>query len=164
MGFEAISSVFSAIPTDWLIIGTFAAVAAFECFRSGAHHVAELALALPITALLTQSFPQTFVIANFSGESATPAMHAVLFCGLFVVLFVLISRIGLAWGDEKGQAFSAAIAGVSAAAIVVTIWVATPSLSALWQFGPQVQAIFSESFRFWWLLGSYGALAFIRNY
>ncbi|MBI4090795.1 MAG: hypothetical protein HY422_02120, partial [Candidatus Komeilibacteria bacterium] len=74
-----------------------------------------------------------------------------------------LGRIGLTWGGEEGLTIQAAIAGVAAAGVVVTMWVATPPLQSLWQFGPQVQEIFGETYRFFWLISAFAALAFVRS-
>ncbi len=146
-----------------MIIGGFTLLAALDCVRSGARRVSQLSLAFPLAALLMQSLPQAFILGDVADQFSTPLMQALLLGVVFVSLYILIGRIGLSWGGEEGLAIQAAIAGVAASGIVVTMWIATPPLQSLWHFGPQVQEIFGETYRFWWLLGSFAALAYLRS-
>ncbi|MBI2612696.1 hypothetical protein HYW59_02695 [Candidatus Kaiserbacteria bacterium] len=163
MNFDSVISAVTNIPIDWMIIGGFALLAALDCVRSGARRVSQLTLAFPLAALLMQSLPQAYLVGDIAKQFSTPLMQALLLGALFVALYIFIGRIGLSWGGEEGQTIQAAIAGVAAAGIVVTMWVATPSLMSLWHFGPQVQEIFGETYRFFWLLGAFAAFAYVRS-
>lgn len=163
MNFDAVVSVATGVPVDWMVIGGFTLLAALDCVRSGARRVSQLSLAFPLAALLMQSLPQAFILGDVADQFSTPLMQALLLGVVFVSLYILIGRIGLSWGGEEGLAIQAAIAGVAASGIVVTMWIATPPLQSLWHFGPQVQEIFGETYRFWWLLGSFAALAYLRS-
>ena len=163
MELDSISTIYSNIPTDWMIIGVFAIFAAFDCLRSGARRIATLAVALPVTTLFAGLLPQTVILGGFLTQFANPFLDSIIFGSLFVVLYMLIARLDFAWGSEEGQTIQAAIAGVAAAAIVTTFWVMVPALDSLWHFGPQVQSIFGEGYRFLWLIGSYAFLGFVRK-
>jgi len=163
MNLDAAASIVSSVPIDWMIIGGFTLLAALDCVRSGARRVSQLSLAFPLAALLMQSLPQAYILGDIASQFSTPLMQALLLGVVFVSLYILIGRIGLSWGGEAGQTIQAAMAGVAAAGIVVTMWIATPALSSLWLFGPQIQEIFGETYRFWWLIVSYAALAFVRS-
>ena len=163
MNLDAITGVYSAIPTDWMILGVFAIFAAFDILRSGARRACTAALALPIALLLFVTTENATFIGDIVRQFSTPILQAVLVGILFAAAFVTISRIGLSWGGETGQTIQAAVGGVALAAIVTTLWLATPALQEVWSFGPQVAEIFGESYRFFWLFGSYAALAFVRN-
>lgn len=162
MDFDALTGAFAAVPTDWIILGSITLVAAFDIVRSGARRVCVAALALPVSLLIFATAKDAMVIGGFVAQLSTPLMQAALIGGLFVVAFALIGRLGLSWGDDYGQAISAALGGVAFAVLVATFWVATPVLDSLWIFGPQIQQVFGESYRFFWLLGGYGTLAYIR--
>src|SRR3989344_5128707 len=151
MNLDAITAFAASIPIDWFIIGGFTLLVAFDCVRSGARRISQLSLAFPLAALLMQSLPQDHILGDIASQFSTPLMQALLLGALFVALYIIIGRIGLSWGGEAGQTVQAALAGVAAAGIVVTMWIATPPLQSLWLFGPQVQEIFGESYRFWWL-------------
>ena len=163
MNFDPVASLYNAVPTDWMILGAFAIFAAFDCLRSGARRACTLALALPIALLLFSASGKAAFLGGITEQFSTPILEAVLLGILVVVSYVLIGRIGLSWGGESGQTIQAALGGVALTAILTTFWLATPALDALWRFGPDAQAVFGEAYRFWWLLGSYAVLAFVRN-
>ncbi|MBI2610413.1 hypothetical protein HYW60_00540 [Candidatus Kaiserbacteria bacterium] len=162
-GYTLVANFFSAIPTDWFIIGGIVLLSAFDCVRTGVRRVSQIALAFPLSALLMQNLPKAFILGEAAAQFSTPLMQALLLGFVFAVLYVLIGRIGISWGGEEGQPIQAALAGVASAGIVTTMWIATPALDSLWHFGPQVQEIFGEAYRFWWLLGSLAALAYVRG-
>jgi len=162
MNFEAIMSAFTAIPADWLVLGALAIFAAFDIVRSGARRVCTLALAIPLGTVFFLASEKAMFIGGIISQFSGP-VEAILL-GVFVVVgYFLIARIGLSWGGESGQAIQAALGGVALAAILATIWVATPALQELWPFGASSREIFGESYRLWWLLGAYAALAYVRN-
>ena len=163
MNLDAVMSIFSGIPTDWLIVGVFALLAAFDAVRAGARRICLLALALPATVLLVESLPGTAFLGSIAEQFSTPMLGAILFFIVLVIMYVIVGRIGISWGGEAGQTLQAALAGVAAAALVVTFWIQVPALDSIWHFGTQVQDIFGESYRFFWLLGSYASLAFVRG-
>lgn len=161
-GFTQVSNFFSGVPVDWFVIGGITLIAAFDCVRMGTRRVVQVALALPLSALLMQSLPKAFILGEATSQFTTPLMQAVLLGFVFAVLYVLMGRIGIAWGGEGGQPVQAALAGVAITGILITMWIVTPALDSLWHFVPQIQDIFGEQYRFWWLLGSFGALAYVR--
>jgi len=163
MGLDTITNFFAGIPTDWLIIGSFALLSALDAVRAGSRRVCLLALALPATVILVDSLPDAAILGSIAAQFSTPILGAVFFFLVLVIVYIIIGRIGLAWGGEAGQTIQAALSGVAIAALAVTFWIQVPVLDSIWHFGPQVQDIFGESYRFFWLLGSYAALAFVRN-
>lgn len=163
MGFDSLAGIYSSIPTDWLILGSITIFIAFDILRSGARRAVSAALALPIALMLFAAAENAVVVGDIARQFETPPLQAALIGILFVVLYVLIGRMGLTWGGEAGQTIQAALGGVALTAIATTFWVAIPPLNSLWTFGPDVQLVFGESYRFFWLIGSYAALAFVRN-
>ena len=163
MNIDAITGVFSSIPKDWLILGIFALFASFDAVHSGARRICILALSLPATVFLINSLPDSAVLGSIAGQFSTPVLGAVLFFIVLVIMYVIVGRIGIAFGGEAGQTLQAALAGVALSALVVTFWIQIPPLDYIWHFGTQVQSIFGESHRFLWLLGSYATIAFVRN-
>ena len=161
--FAPAANFFASIPTDWLLIGAFAVLVTFDTLKNGARRSCTVALALPIAAFLAGALPQSEIVGPLYVQSSTPIFTVGLFAALFIATYALISRFGLSWGDDAGQALHAALAGVAATAIVITMWIATPSLDGLWHFGSQVQNIFGEGYRFFWIFASYAVLAFVRN-
>lgn len=162
MNVDSITAIYASIPTDWMIIGVFAIFAAFDALRSGARRTVQLALALPLAAILVVSLSSATVLGSIVGQFSTPILQAILFFIILAIMYVVIGRIGLSWGEETGQTIQAALTGVAATAVVLVFWLQIPALGALWHFGPQVEVIFGEGYRFFWLIGSYAALAFVR--
>ncbi len=156
------TSLLAHWPTDWILLGAFAVFVALDALRSGSARAATLALAAPLSLVLVDALPQTFLAGSLSQQFAAPAAQVVLFALIFGVLFLLIHRIVYSF-SENGGVLQALIAGVAATAAVAVVWLQIPALQSLWQFGPQAQLVFGEAYRLWWLIGAYTALAFVRS-
>ena len=78
------------------------------------------------------------------------------------LFFFVIHRSIFAFSNGLAP-LQALITGIASAIVLVVIWLQVPGLEAVWAFGSQVQAVFGEAYRFWWLAGSYIALAVVRN-
>lgn len=147
---------------DWIIIGVLAIAIALDAIRSGSARAASLALAAPLTLLLFNALSQAMIlgaiVVQFSGTSA----QMLLFAAIFIAMFLFVNRIVDSFSENVGIA-RAAIAGVAATAVLLEVWLQVPGLQSLWHFGPQIQTMFGEAYRFWWLLIAYAALAFVRG-
>lgn len=163
MDFGSIGGFATNIPVDWFIIGACALIFAFDTWRNGSSRVCAIALALPISMLLMSMLPNAFFIGGLAGELTSPALGAMVFFIFFAALYLLMRRINSVYGGETGHPLHALISGLAGAAILVVIWLEVPALSGLWQFDGSTAAIFGEAYRFWWLLGSYATLAFVRS-
>lgn len=163
MDFEALKSAFVALPIDWVIIAVFAIIASFDAMRKGPGRISALALALPVALLLTSAFPRAAFLEQIATQASTPLLSAVVFLIFAVALFFLLRRMDTSYGIEYGQPLQSVLAGCAATAILVVVWLEVPALQSLWQFGDDVQKIFGEGYRFWWLISSYASLAFVRN-
>lgn len=148
---------------DWIIVAALVIVIAFDTLRSGSNRASALALALPTTLLVREQLSSAAFVSGLVGQFSTPLLQVVLFAILFVPLYFFSYRIIGAWGSSSGRPVEALLTGLASTAIVVIVWLSIPALDAVWHFGPQAQYVFSESYRFWWLLVSYGALAFARS-
>jgi len=162
MSIDALTGAFAAVPIDWLVLGILAFIAAVDILRAGARRICVASLALPVALLLFSTMQDAAFVNSFMAQLSAPLVQTALIGGLFVVMYVLISRLGLSWGDESGQVLQAALGGVAFAVIVATFWVATPELAPIWKFGAQASEIFGEQYRFFWILGGYGIFAYIR--
>jgi hypothetical protein len=162
MNLGSLSGVIAHWPTDWIIIGAFAAVIALDTMRSGSARAATLALVAPLSLLMVNMVPQAFIAGQVSQQLTAPAAQVLLFAVIFGVLFLVIHRIIFSF-SENGGPIQALIAGLSATAVFVVVWLQVPALESLWHFGPQVQLVFGEVYRLWWLIGAYIALAFVRS-
>lgn len=150
-------------PIDWILIGAFAVFVALDAFRSGGTRAAALVFALPSTLLVLDALPHALFVGNLSSQFSSPLLQAALFGIVFVPLYILTYRIIGMYSVSSGAIVQALIIGVAAAAITTTIWLQIPALTALWHFGPHVQTIFGASYRFWWFVVGYLALAFARS-
>ncbi len=149
-------------PIDWIVIAVFACVVALETFRAGSNRAAALALALPAALMVLAALPTAFFIGPMVSQFSGGMQGAVLFSVVLFGLFILIHKMFGFYGDSSGSFFQALIAGIATAAIAIVVWLQEPALQALWHFGPQVQAVFAEAYRFWWILLAYIALAVSR--
>lgn len=152
----------STLSIDWILVGVLVVIIALDAIRSGSARAASIALATPLTLLLFEALPHAIIIgpivAQFSGASA----QTLLFAAIFVVTFLFIYRIVDSFSGNGG-AIQAVVAGIAATAVVLVVWLQVPGLQSLWHFGSQMQVIFGEAYRFWWLLAAYAGLAFARG-
>lgn len=162
MDWGAFSTISSHWPTDWITIGAFAAFVALDSLRNGPARAASVALALPATLLLVGALPQALFLASFSLQFETPVGQLIIFAIVFGLLFFAIHRVVFNFSESRGP-LQALMAGLAAAVILVVVWLQVPALQSVWDFGPQVEAVFGETYRFWWLVASYVALVFTRS-
>lgn len=164
MDLDTLSGFASSIPIDWFIIGAFVALFAIDILRSGAGRVSAVALALPATLFLMILVVQAVPLRDYVDQFSTPFLQAMLFLALFTGLYLLVRRIdSSSYADDHGQPMQALLGGCAGAAVLLVVWLELPALQTLWQFGGNVQAVFGEAYRFWWFLGGYAILAFIRS-
>lgn len=156
------SSAFTQLPIDWIVIGALVALIALDALRSGSNRATTIALAAPFAFLFMTGLPTTAVLGTLSSQLQAGAAQGLLFGALFVALFFVFYRIVDSF-SETGGVVQALLAGVSATAVFVVVWLQVPALQSLWQFGPQVQLVFGEAYRLWWMLAAYLALAFVRS-
>lgn len=162
-GYTLVSNALTHWPTDWIIIGAVAALVAFDTLRNGGTRASALALALPAALYVLAALPKALFIGDVSKQFSTPLLQTVLFGIVFVALYVLTYRIIGFYSTSTGAPIEALLTGLAATAILLIVWLQVPSFDSLWHFGPQVHAVFAESYRFWWLGASYLALAFARS-
>jgi len=156
------TSLFSAMPMDWLILGGLIILIALDSLRSGVGRALTIALALPLVYLLFTLVPMS--ILGGGDLLASTAAQAGLFGALFVAMFFLVRRMGLDYMDSgAGEPLQAIIAGGAVAVIVACIWLQVPVLSDSWALSDQLSTVFAESYRLIWLAGAYAALAFARG-
>ena len=154
---------FSGIPLDWVVIIVFALIMSADALRGGPSRATALALALPLTLLVASALPDARLMGSIASQLNTPLIAALLHGILLVIVFICMYRITDTYGADSSHPVQAVFSGVAVAAIAVVIWLQIPALDSVWHFGPQIQAIFGEAYRFWWLLVSFVALAFARG-
>ena len=161
--FSSFSALVTVWQTDWIIIGAFAALVALDALRAGSSRAAALSLAMPLSVFAFSELSQTIPIAPFLTQFSAPIAQAVLFGIIVAVLFLFIKRILGMWGDNSEGPLQALLAGIACAGVAATVWLQIPALDSLWHFGPQVQLIFGEAYRLWWLVGAAAILAYVRS-
>lgn len=162
MDLNAIIATMLHLPLDWVILGVVAILLAFETYRSGSSHASALAVSFPIAYVLLQWVPTTLPLSSIPLMS-DPRVLAGIFSAVVIFLVMLVGRIFFTFSTGSGGILQAALCGIGTSVIVVVFWVASPTLSAVYVFGPQIQAVFGEAFRAWWILAAFFALAFARD-
>ncbi len=162
MDLSALSSITTHWPIDWILIGAFAAFAALDAIRSGPSRAAALMLSLPVALFLIDKLPKAIFIGPLAAQFTTPLAQAGLFAVVTVVLFFVIRRAIFTFSNGLPP-LQALMTGIASAIVLLVIWLQVPGLEAVWNFGDQVRAVFSEAYRFWWLAASYIALAVVRS-
>lgn len=163
MNLAALMSVFSNIPLDWVVIAVFAFIMAADALRGGPSRATALALALPLTLLVAGALPDARLMGGIASQLTSPLLSVIFDGILLVIVFICMYRITDTYSADSAHPIQALFSGVAVAAIAVVVWLQIPALDSVWHFGPQIQALFGEVYRFWWLLIAYIALAFARG-
>jgi hypothetical protein len=157
------AALFGGLPADWPILILVAAILSLESFSSGSTRTNAISIAFPITSTLFWWLPSTFLAAAVMSQlTTTPALSAI-FGLLFIGIYFVIHRMIFSFGSSGGDVPQAMISGIATTIIIVVFWLQTPGLSDLWRFGDQVQLVFNESVRAWWLIGALATLAYTRG-
>lgn len=162
MDIASFSSIFAHWPTDWILIGAFAAFAALDAMRSGPARAAALVCSLPAALLILQALPKAFLVGGLSAQFATPLAQLGIFIVLAAILYIAIHRIIFTFSHGTGP-IQALIIGLATAIVLAVVLLQISAFQSVWHFGDQVQAVFGAAYAFWWLLGSYIALAAVRS-
>jgi hypothetical protein len=162
MNWPVKSNFLSHLPIDWIILFVLTVFFASEVVRAGSSKIYGLVLALPTAILLSDVLPKAGIIGSISSQLSSPVLRTVVFGIIFACSYIIVRRV-MPYGRSGGGLLQGAISGIAATAIVVVIWIQVPELKSVWSFGGQVQNVFGELYQFWWLAGSYSALAFAKN-
>ncbi|HTR19016.1 MAG TPA: hypothetical protein VMH91_03520 [Candidatus Paceibacterota bacterium] len=160
MDFQGATSAISSVPLDVLVIGIFFLIVSADSLRSGPTRATALALSLPITLYLFQIVPKTILVGSLTASFKGEIGQLVIFLVIEAILFVCFHQMFFAY-DRYSSLLNAAIAGAAATAVLVVVWIQTPVLSSLWQFGPHMQFVFGNSYSFFWFILAYFALAYV---
>src|SRR3989338_675261 len=98
MDVSSITNSFAGVPTDWILLGALALLAALECLRSGARRICQLALALPLGTVLFLATGKAAILENFIGTSSEPFLGALLLWALIAGSFLIVFRTSLLLG------------------------------------------------------------------
>ncbi len=153
---------FNTLPIDWIILAAIALVIGIECFRSGPARSTALALALPLALVLREALSHAAFIGTLVTSLTMPLAQAAILIALIVGCYVVVSRMTDTFGGAGGI-LQALLMGIAVSAMVAVIWIDTSALQSVWHFGPSIQMIFGEAYRFWWLLIALLAIGFARS-
>lgn len=163
MDLSAAQGFFNSFPIHWFFLGGFFVIIVLDSLRSGTGRATALALALPFAAFLSNLIPTTAFIKDqiFIAQGRGPL---VVFVTLFVIMYMLMRRMGLEHFESgRGEPIQSLLAATAVSAALIVTWMYTPALSNLWALGEPFTSLFAEPYRVFWLLGSYLALAFARG-
>jgi hypothetical protein len=160
MDFGSSLNVLESIPVDWIIIGVFFLLVAADALRGGSSHAMAFCLSLPISLLIFQSITKTIALGALDAQMQLPLEQAVLFLIIEAVLFVCVNQMLFSF-EHYTSLLSSSVAAFASTIVLLVVWIQIPVLQSIWHFGPQIQIIFGQSYRLFWLLASYLALAFI---
>ena len=163
MTLDATTGFFSYIPIDWIILIVFASLIAFDAIRSGPGRARALALSLPATLFLSAALEHARILAGVAEQFSSPGLKAALFGVVFVAVYLLVRRMAPSYATGSGEVIQALLAGVDGTITLVVVWLMVPELQSIWHFGPKVQAVFGEAYRFWWIAISYAIRPFVRG-
>ncbi len=163
MDFSAAQGLLNSFPIHWFILGGFFVIIVLDSLRSGTARATALAVALPFAAFLSTLIPITAFIKDqaFIAQGRGPI---VLFVALFVIIYMLMRRMGLEHFESgRGEPIQSLLAATAVSSVLILTWVHTPSLNALWSLGEPFTGLFAEPYRLFWLLGAFLGLAFARG-
>jgi hypothetical protein len=156
-------ALFSGWPVEWPIFGLIAALLSLESFSSGSTRTSSISIAFPLTFIIFQWLPNTFLLSTIMLQLTTPAALSAVFGIIFIGMYFVIHRLLFAFGSGGGDVPQSLISGFATTVILIVFWIQTPGLKELWSFNSQVQLVFNESVRVWWLAGAFAALAYTRG-
>jgi hypothetical protein len=162
MNLHAATGILNGIPVDWLIIILAGLLISGEALYAGSRHASALSLSIPIASLMFAAISRAAYLGQMLQKFSTPAEQAILFAIIAVIIFICTDRILSSFGNY-GTPLFAVISGIAATIVLAVFWIQIPALQSVWHFGTQIQSVFGDQYRFWWLLGSYIALAFARS-
>lgn len=160
MDTSSIAATLTHLSTDWVLLAAVFALGAWDGYQSGAARASSVAIASVAAVSLVTLVPHTALLQTLP---EIPHREAILIGIIFAVLYLVVRRITETFGSGLGGILSVAFGGVGIVAVLFALWIGTPALAALWQFGPTFQAVFSESYRLFWIIGGIAALALSRG-
>lgn len=160
MDTSSIAASLAHVSTDWIILATVFALGAWDGYQSGAARASSVAIALVAAVSLATLVPHTALLQSLPDM---PHREATLIGIMFAALYLVVRRITEAFGSGLGGVLSTLLGGFGTAAVLFALWIGTPPLAALWEFGPAFQSTFAESYRLFWIVGGIVALSLSRG-
>ncbi|TSC85927.1 MAG: hypothetical protein G01um10148_835 [Parcubacteria group bacterium Gr01-1014_8] len=163
MDIGSVTSYVSTVPADWIILGAVALLLTIDAIRVGVGRISSLGIGMLLALLASTSLTNAAFLGSLSRTFSTPVLQALQFGLILVLMFIFVRRLTIDYSEMGGQPIQAIFAGVAVAILLIVTWLQVPALSSVWNFNGQIQTIFGEAYRFWWIIGSFAALAFERN-
>ncbi len=163
MDIHASLNVLSRWPLEWSVLGIFLLIVSAENVRAGTNKATSLALALPLAYLLFGIAQHAAGLQTVLAQLQGPAAQAALFGALTMLSYLFVHRAVSFFGTSSAQILPALLAGIATTVIVLVFWMQVAALDSIWRFSAQIQSIFGETYRFWWLLAAYLLLALARS-
>jgi len=163
MNVASLTALAAHWPTDWILIGACAVFVALVAWRGGIGRPASLVLALPLAFFVFQSLSSAAIVGSALVQLQTPLAQSGIFLILVIAAYMFVHRIIGFYADAQGLPMQSLIAGAATAVLILVFWLQVAPLSSIWHFGLQVQTIFGEGYRLWWLVLAYLALALVRT-
>ena len=163
MDVGSVTSVLSSVPADWIILGVVVLLFTVDAIRVGVGRISSLGIGMLLALLASAALTNAAFLGSISRTFSTPVLQALLFGLILVLMFLFVRRVTIDYSEMGGQPIQAIFAGIAVTILIVVAWLQIPALSSVWNFDQQVQTVFGEAYRFWWLIGSFAALAFARS-
>ena len=161
--YSDMAAMFSGVPLGWLVILGLVVLLSLDAMRSGLSRAVAISISLPIAFFLQNLLQQAVFLGPLLGSSESSVVKVVVAGGLLLVVFILVYRMVDTYSTDAYGSLQAVLTGIATTIVLVILWTLISPLNTLWDFGPSVQSSFSESYRFWWLLVAYIAIAFARS-
>lgn len=162
MDASGILDVFRSMPIDWLIVVIVMLVSAIDSAWAGASRSIAFALGFPLALFLYAAAAQAFLLSSALDQVTTPIAQAIAFGCILAASWFATYRLFSVF-DAPLSFPMAFLTGISLAVITVVYLLATAPLQSLVHLSPSIHMVFGDVYRFWWLVLSYFALAFVRS-
>lgn len=143
-----------------MLVAGCVALLAVSTLHGGSGRALALALAFPIASFLFPLATNAWLIGTLL-PSLGNASETVIFAGLVFVVYFACVRFTETY--DSGGIMHTALVSVAATSVILVVWTNTPVVWNVWQFQESVSVMFADPYRFWWLIGAFGALAILRR-
>ena len=150
------------IQIDWFIVAVLFILSAFDGYQSGGARASAAAIALPLSIIFSNTVASTLALGATLHTLHAEAYPTAVIGVLFVIFYLIINRM-IEPSFGAGGIISALLAGAGGVVVLLDVWIGTPILDTLFHFGPFPQFVFSETYRLYFVIGGYIALAFARG-
>lgn len=163
MDFQGVIATLASWPADFFLLGILFLIATVDTVRSGSARATTLALSFPVAIVIYSALSSAFLVSSLLQQASSELAQAIIFLLILAITLVLMYRIVSPFSSLSVPIMYALLTAAATIAVAIVCWLSVPALGALWNFSPSLQVLFGEAYRFWWLLISMVALAFVRS-